>query len=53
MSEGPMMAIGLQKRYGEQLAIHWVDLDVPAGTVPSSSAPTARASRPPCASSPP
>ncbi len=34
MSEGPMIeAIGLQKRYGEQLAIRSVDLDVPAGTV--------------------
>ena len=34
MSEGPMIeAIGLQKRYGEQLAIRSVDLEVPAGTV--------------------
>ncbi len=34
MIEGPMIeAIGLQKRYGEQLAIRSVDLDVPAGTV--------------------
>ena len=34
MSEGPMIeADGLQKRYGEQLAIRSVDLDVPAGTI--------------------
>ena len=34
MIDGPMIeAIGLQKRYGEQLAIRSVDLDVSAGTV--------------------
>ena len=34
MSESPMIeAVGLQKRYGEQVAVDGVDLEVPAGRI--------------------